>query len=73
MLKRLNLLNFKSVANASLELGLFTFLVGRNGSGKSNIADALARQRNGRSRRFSTAAVARARLLTESLSERRRD
>jgi predicted ATPase len=42
MLKRLILLNFKSVASASIDFGPFTFLVGRNGSGKSNIADALA-------------------------------
>jgi predicted ATPase len=42
MLKRLNLYNFKSIASAAIDFSMFTFLVGRNGSGKSNIADALA-------------------------------
>jgi predicted ATPase len=42
MLKKLILRNFKSIASASVDLRPFTFLVGRNGSGKSNIADALA-------------------------------
>ncbi|HEX3661622.1 MAG TPA: AAA family ATPase [Acidobacteriaceae bacterium] len=42
MLKRLALQNFKSIASASVDFSNFTFLVGRNGSGKSNVADALA-------------------------------
>jgi energy-coupling factor transporter ATP-binding protein EcfA2 len=42
MLKRLILNNFRSIASASIDFSQFTFLVGRNGSGKSNIADALA-------------------------------
>jgi predicted ATPase len=42
MLKRLILRNFKSIASASVDFGKLTFLIGRNGSGKSNVADALA-------------------------------
>lgn len=42
MIKRLILRNFKSVESAAIDLSSFTFLIGRNGSGKSNIADALA-------------------------------
>jgi predicted ATPase len=42
MLKRLILHNFKSIASASVDFSPFTFLVGRNGSGKSNLADALS-------------------------------
>jgi predicted ATPase len=42
MLRRLILHNFRSIASASIDFSQFTFLVGRNGSGKSNIADALA-------------------------------
>jgi predicted ATPase len=42
MLTRLVLQNFKSIASASIDFSRFTFLVGRNGSGKSNVADALA-------------------------------
>ncbi|MGD0941833.1 MAG: AAA family ATPase [Terracidiphilus sp.] len=42
MLQRLILQNYKSIASASIDFAPFTFLVGRNGSGKSNIADALA-------------------------------
>jgi predicted ATPase len=42
MIRRLILHNFKSIASASVEFDKLTFLVGRNGSGKSNIADALA-------------------------------
>ena len=42
MIKKLILKNFKSVKSSSVDLTSFTFLIGRNGSGKSNIADALA-------------------------------
>jgi predicted ATPase len=42
MLSKLTLKNFKSIAEATIDFSQFTFLVGRNGSGKSNIADALA-------------------------------
>lgn len=40
MLKRLRLERFKSFADATLELGPFTLLVGTNASGKSNLRDA---------------------------------
>jgi AAA15 family ATPase/GTPase len=61
VLKRLILHNFKSIASASIDFTPFTFLVGRNGSGKSNIADALAflaETTNGLFRQSSTAAAA---------------
>lgn len=41
MLTRLHLTNFKNFADATLELGPFTVLVGTNASGKSNVRDAL--------------------------------
>ncbi len=41
MLKRLDVTNFKSLANASIELDKFNVLVGPNNSGKSNIMDAI--------------------------------
>jgi predicted ATPase len=34
--------NYKSLADVSVELGPFTVLVGPNGSGKSNFVDALS-------------------------------
>ena len=40
-LERVRLRNYKSVAQCDVELGRFTVLVGRNGSGKSNFLDAL--------------------------------
>lgn len=42
MLRRLQLKNFRSVPSADIEWDNPTFLVGRNGSGKSNIVDAFA-------------------------------
>jgi predicted ATPase len=42
MLKRIVIQNFKSIASAQIDLTDFSFLVGRNGSGKSNLADAIA-------------------------------
>ena len=41
-LSRLILQNFKSIPSADISLSGMTFLVGRNGSGKSNISDAFA-------------------------------
>ena len=41
MLKRLDVTNFKSLANTSIELNKFNVLVGPNNSGKSNIMDAV--------------------------------
>ena len=42
MLRRLYLRSFRSVASAEIELENPTFLIGRNGAGKSNLVDALA-------------------------------
>ena len=41
MLKRITLRGFKSFADADIELGPFTLIVGANASGKSNLRDAL--------------------------------
>ncbi|GAA5196543.1 AAA family ATPase [Microbacterium jejuense] len=41
MIKRLRLRNFKSFADAEIEFGPFTLLIGSNGAGKSNLFDAL--------------------------------
>lgn len=40
--RRVRLQNYKSIARCDLELHPLTFLVGRNGSGKSNFLDALS-------------------------------
>ncbi len=40
-IKRVILKNYKSIAACDVQLGPLTFLVGRNGSGKSNFLDAL--------------------------------
>jgi len=40
-LKRVRILNWKSIAHCDVELGPLTVLVGRNGSGKSNFLDAI--------------------------------
>ncbi len=40
-LKRVKIRNYKSIAHCDVELGPFTLLVGRNGSGKSNFLDAI--------------------------------
>ncbi|HNT26946.1 MAG TPA: AAA family ATPase [bacterium] len=40
-LKRVSLRNYKSIAECDVDLGALTFLVGRNGAGKSNFLDAL--------------------------------
>ena len=42
MLKRLKIANFKSIELAMIEFENPTYLVGQNGSGKSNITDAIA-------------------------------
>lgn len=39
--KRVRIRNYKSLASCDVELGAFTLLVGRNGSGKSNFLDAI--------------------------------
>lgn len=41
MWRRVSLQNYRSIAEASIELAPFTVVVGPNGSGKSNFADAL--------------------------------
>lgn len=41
MWRRIQLKNYRSIAEASVELAPLTLLVGQNGSGKSNLADAL--------------------------------
>ncbi|MDQ3330042.1 MAG: AAA family ATPase [Planctomycetota bacterium] len=40
-LRRVRLRNYKSIGECDVELGRFTILVGRNGSGKSNFLEAL--------------------------------
>lgn len=42
MLKRLTISNYKSIESAAIEFENPTYLVGQNGSGKSNITDAIA-------------------------------
>ena len=41
MFRRLTIRNFRSIEDATVELGKFTVVVGPNGSGKSNFVDAL--------------------------------
>ena len=41
LITRLALENYKSIARCDVSLGALTFLVGANGSGKSNFLDAL--------------------------------
>ena len=41
MIRRVRIRNYKSIKHCDVELGPFTILVGRNGSGKSNFLDAL--------------------------------
>ncbi len=41
VLKRVQIRNYKSIAECDIEIGRLTLLVGRNGSGKSNFLDAL--------------------------------
>lgn len=41
-LRRVKARNYKSLTDCDVELGMFTVLVGRNGSGKSNFLDALS-------------------------------
>lgn len=40
-LRRVSIRNYKSIAECDVELGKFTVIVGRNGSGKSNFLDAI--------------------------------
>ena len=42
MIKSIQISNFKSVVDLSLELGNFNVLIGENGCGKSNILEAIA-------------------------------
>lgn len=42
MLKRLHISNYKSIYNATIELGRFNVFIGENGSGKTNILEALS-------------------------------
>ena len=41
MISKIQIENFKSISNLSLELGRVTVLIGENGSGKSNILEAI--------------------------------
>ncbi len=41
LVRRVKILNYKSIAQCDVDLGALTILVGRNGSGKSNFLDAL--------------------------------
>jgi predicted ATPase len=41
LVRRVKILNYKSIAHCDVGLGALTILVGRNGSGKSNFLDAL--------------------------------
>jgi predicted ATPase len=42
MIQKISIKNFKSVHNNEMELGRFNVLIGENGSGKSNILEAIA-------------------------------
>ncbi len=42
MIRSVRVQNYKSLANLALELGRVTVLIGANGSGKSNILEAIA-------------------------------
>jgi len=42
MLRRVTIKNFKSIKNLSFDLGRVNVLIGENGSGKSNILEAIA-------------------------------
>ncbi len=42
MIRKIIIKNFKSIAGLSLELGRFNVLIGGNGSGKTNILEAIA-------------------------------
>jgi len=42
MIKEIKIKNFKSIDELSLELGQFNVLIGENGSGKTNILEAVA-------------------------------
>ncbi|ELR69763.1 Type II restriction enzyme BsuBI [Fulvivirga imtechensis AK7] len=42
LVTHINILNYKSIENMELELGRFNVLIGANGSGKSNILEAIA-------------------------------
>src|SRR4051812_36406430 len=42
MIKSTEIKNFKSVVDLSLDLGSFNVLIGENGSGKSNVLEAIA-------------------------------
>ncbi len=42
MLRRVRIINYKSIPDLTLDLGRITVLIGANGSGKSNILEAIA-------------------------------
>jgi predicted ATPase len=42
MIKSIQIKNFKSVVDLSIDLGIFNVLIGENGCGKSNILEAIA-------------------------------
>lgn len=42
MIRKVEISNFKSISNLSIELGRFNLLIGENGCGKSNILEAIA-------------------------------
>src|ERR1700678_808580 len=42
MIREIRVKNFKSIVDLTLELGRITVLIGANGSGKSNILEAIA-------------------------------
>src|ERR1043166_6400592 len=42
MVRTVSIKNFKSVADLTLELGRFNVFIGENGSGKSNVLEAIA-------------------------------
>ncbi len=42
MINKIQIQNFKSVVDLSLDLGTFNVLIGENGCGKSNILEAIA-------------------------------
>ena len=66
MLRRVEIRNFKAIDHAQLELGAFNVLVGRNGSGKSSILQALHWVfQSGRNPRVAQANIEKASTLSE--------
>ncbi len=42
MIKEISIMNYKSVVNQNLDLGMFNVVIGANGCGRSNLLEAIA-------------------------------